>query len=124
MINDEAFLPGLCRTFYDVKQHRTTNHGCSQFSGIGLCGFISCNQSAATHDRDVISHMHDFFKLMRDEKNGFAFITQDTQKSEEMIRFIRRQHGCRLVKNENFCAAKEYFCNLNSLATANPKIGN
>ena len=54
-------------------------------------------------------------KLMRDDNDGFSVLAHAAEDAEKVVRFLRRQDSCRLIEDQEACAAVEHFNDLDRL---------
>ncbi len=77
---------------------------------------------AAPHDRDAVGDRHDLAQLVGDEDDGLALSLQRPQQVEQRVRLRRRQHGRRLVEDEDVGAAIERLQNFDALLQADGQV--
>src|SRR6188768_1254337 len=59
---------------------------------------------------------------MRDDDDCFSLLTHRAKNTEELLDFLRREHGCGLIKNQDARATIERFEYLDSLLLADRQI--
>ena len=55
---------------------------------------------------------------MRDQNDRIAVVDQQTQGAKEFVRLLRRQHGSRLVENDDLCTIIEHLQDFHTLLCA------
>ena len=75
------------------------------------------------HHGDAVGNLDHFLQLVRDEYDRLAAIDQVADGREQVLRFAGRQHGRRLVQDEDLGAAIERLEDLDALAHADRDIG-
>ena len=80
------------------------------------------HHTASTHHCHAITQAHDFFKLVGDQQNRGPLGTQMVQHFEQVGGFLGREHGSRLVQNQNFGPTVQRLQNLQTLLIAHGQI--
>ena len=73
-----------------------------------------------TVTRSVIGH--DFAQLVRDEDDGFALVAQADKHLEKLVGLLRREHGGRLVEDQDLRAAIERLQDFHALLQADRQL--
>ena len=106
----------------DVQRNRVTDHHVRQGLRIGVAGVDGADVLALAQDGDLVRQLHDLVELVRDDDDGLAVFFHVAQHGKELLRLLRRQHGGRLVKNQNVCTAVEHLDDLDRLLLRNGHI--
>ncbi len=77
----------------------------------------------AAHDGDAVGNFQHFGQLVGDEDDGAALRDQRADGDEELVDLLRRQHGGRLVENEDAGVAIERLEDLDALLLARRAAG-
>jgi hypothetical protein len=92
-----------------------------------LTGFLrppGADDLAAPHDGHAVAHGHYFRQFVGHDQDAVSFGSEPAQCLAKRGNFLRRQHGGRLVKNENLCAAHQGLQDLDALLLADREVRN
>ena len=121
---------GLEGRLVDLEQHRAPDHHSGQFS-LADGGRVDRGLDlAASQHSHPIREAGDFIQLMRDEDNrlvaAFAphgrLLDHLSQRVAQIIRFLRRQHGCGFVQDQDIGVAVEHLEDLDPLLFADTEL--
>ena len=73
---------------------------------------------SAAERRDPVGDLEHLVQLVRDEDDRRALPRQRADDLEELVRLLRRQHGGRLVEDQDLGAAIERLQDLDALLLA------
>ncbi len=79
------------------------------------------HQLSLAQDSDLAAELFDFFKLVRDEDDRLALLSQQSQRLEELLFLLQADASCRFVQDQNLDAKPEQAQDLKLLAFANRK---
>ena len=75
-----------------------------------------------TEDRDAVGDRLHLVELVRDEDHGPALVCHHAHRLEERLRLLRRQHGGRLVEDQDLRLAVERLQDLDALLLAEREL--
>ncbi len=113
---DRAIARGL--HFLDVGPH----HHARQRSGGFRAGIACRDLLAESEDGGRIAEPFHLFQFVTDVEHGAAFGLQALQHDKELIRFLRREHGGRLVKDQKLWVLHQNPDDLDPLAFADREL--
>jgi hypothetical protein len=73
------------------------------------------DHAAAAHHGDGVGDVEDLLQLVGDQDDGLALFLEQAQDFEQRRGFLRRQHGCRLVQDQDVGAAVDLLEDLHAL---------
>ncbi len=100
-----------------AADHEFGQTGLGRGLGVGRAG-----HTTAAQDGDTVGHGQYFLQLMSDEDDRHAAIGQFAHDAEQFIGLLRRQHGRRLIEDENVGVAIEGLNDLHPLLEADGQI--
>ena len=112
--NDRARF--LCELGGRRERNLATHHQAGKMVGVGTGGRHGGDRAALTQDRHAVGDREDLGQLVGDEDHRPPGGGHVAHAGEEPIGLLRREHGGRLVENEDLCAAVEGFQDLDPLA--------
>ncbi len=89
---------------------------------IGICHRNGSDKLAAPQHCTHVSNFFYFLELVCNEKDSLALFDEPAHDLHEFMDFLRREHRCRFVENEDFCIAEKHFENFNALLHADRYI--
>ena len=75
----------------------------------------------AQHRRRIAEPFH-LVQPMADIENALALVAQPLQRHEQLVSLLRRQHGCRLVENDELRLLQKAADDFNALALADRQV--
>ncbi len=96
----------------------TTDHQLGQVVLVRLGRDPRADDLAAPDDRDPVGDLEDLVQLVADEDDRVALVGQPTQDREDLLGLLGRQHGRRLVEDEDPGVAVERLQDLDPLLPA------
>jgi len=69
----------------------------------------------AAHDGHFVGDVHDLAQLVGNQDDGFSLLLEQPQDFKQRPRFLRCEHGSRLVQNQDVGAAVDLLENFNPL---------
>ena len=100
------------------------DHEAGEFGFCHPCGGNGGHISAVAQNGDAIGNRDHFIQLVADEDDGFALIRHLLEGLEKAFGLLRREHGSRLVQNENLRTAVEHLDDFDSLLLAHRELPN
>ena len=85
-------------------------------------GIREPDDPAAPDDRDPVGDLEDLVELVADEDDAVALGGQAAQDGEDLLRLLRREHGGRLVEDEDPGVAVERLQDLDPLLPADREV--
>ena len=113
----------LLRRLVELHQHLAADHQLGQLLGVGLRRAAVGHDLALAHDIDTVGGGHDLAQLVGDQHDRDAARLQRRQDAEQLVGLLRRQHGARLVEDQDARAAEQHLQDLDALLLADRKIG-
>ena len=98
-------IAALHRRPVNLHKDFTPDHHARQFTLVGLGGVDRADLAGVAHHGDAVGNLDDFLELVRDEDDGLAAINQVADGREQVLRLAGRQHGGRLVEDQDLGAA-------------------
>src|SRR2546428_5514065 len=93
----------------------TADHGLRDLRRIGVLGDELRGVLAGAKDGDAVGHREHLTKLVRDQDERLALRAERADDLEELVDLLRRQHGRRLVEDEQLAAAVQDLDDLDTL---------
>ena len=87
------------RASFYVQRYFFTHHKFGEFVFVGVFRFYRAYGFALSQHRHAIGNRQHFVEFVRDDDNRLAVLFHLTQHGKQFFRFLRRQHGGRLVQN-------------------------
>ena len=110
------------RPLGDAQLHVATDHQVRELlAGRGL-GVGRAGHPAAAQDRDLVRDLEDLVELVGDEDDRRAGLREAADDAEQLLRLERREHGGRLVEDEDVALAVERLEDLDPLAHADGQV--
>ena len=118
----EDFFLGLRGTFvHGEDDFAADHHGCQlMFAGLRRRG--RADHLAGAHDGDAIGDRQDFLELVGDEDDRNTLLGQLVHDAGQIFRFLRGQHGGRLVEDQDAGFPVERLDDLHALLHTDGKI--
>ena len=73
---------------------------------------------AVAKDGHRVRHLHHLFEMMRNEEHRHALGDETAERLKKLPAFLRRQHGRRLVENDDACPAHQNLEDFDALLDA------
>ncbi|MCY1524167.1 hypothetical protein D9M68_590910 [compost metagenome] len=83
------------------------HHQFRKLRGAGAGGIAFGDQLALAQHGHAARHGHHFVQLVRNEDHGQAFVDEAAQGGEQVLHFLRREHGGGFVQDQHAGAAVE-----------------
>ena len=113
-----AARPGVAGVLVDAQQHLAPDHHPRETLLGRALGRDRVDDDAAPQRRDPVGDLEHLVQLVRDEDDRLALRSSATEDLEELLRLLRRQHGGRLVEDQDLRAAVERLQDLDALLLA------
>ena len=84
-------------------------------------GLQPADDAAVAHDRHLVGYREHLGQLVRDDDDRLSLLAHAPEDDEEFLDFLRRQHGRRLIENQQPRVAVERFQQLDPLLLADRK---
>ena len=94
----------------------------ASISRVACAGLTVPTICAAAHHADGVGHGEHFAQLVGDEDDGFALLHHAAHDDEQFVGFLGRQHGGRLIQDQNIRVAIEGLDDLDPLLRAHRQI--
>ena len=118
----EERLAGRRRLLVDAQQHLAPDHQPRQ-ALLGRAGGVErLDLLAAAQHGDPVGDLEHLVELVGDEDDRLALGGEAADDREELLRLLRRQHGRRLVEDEDVGAAIERLQDLDALLLADRDV--
>ena len=118
----EQRLAGLGRLLVHAEEHLTPDHQRGQLLLGRALARKRLDLLAAPEDRHPVGDLEHLVQLVADEDDGHALAGQRAQDPEELERLLRREHGSRLVEDQDLRAAEEGLQDLDPLLLADADV--
>ena len=115
--------PGVAKTMRprpDLLDFRA-HHQRRQAAGALLPGVAGCRHFALPQDCGALTQALHFLQLVRNIGDCLALCLEAIQNGKQRLGFLRRQHGCRLVQNQQFRLLQQAAGDFDALAFASRK---
>ena len=106
----------------DGQLDLATDHQLRQVVLVGLGREPLADDPAAPDDRDPIGDLEDLVELVADEDDAVALGREPPQDGEDLLGLLRREHGGRLVEDEDPRLAVERLEDLDPLLPADRQV--
>ena len=103
---------------FDVQFNLFADHHFGQRRLACACGFHRADVFAFAQDGHAVGNLQHLVQLVGDDDDGFSILTHVAHDAEQLLRFLRREHGGRFVQNQNLRAAIEHFDDFKRLLLA------
>jgi hypothetical protein len=97
------------------QQHPATDHQLGELLRRGVPRVQRRHHLAAPHHRDPVGGGHDLPQLVGDQDNRLASLAQGVKEAEQCVRLRWRQHGRRLIEDQDLGAAEKRLDDLHPL---------
>ena len=114
--------PGVARRLLHPQQHLAPHHQAGEARLRGALGRQGLDQLAAAQDGDPVGDVEHLVQLVRDEDHRLAARREAADHLEELLRLLRREHGGRLVEDEDVRVAVERLQDLDALLLADGDV--
>ena len=121
-IDDKALRDVFRLGTVDVQADRVADHHIGQRLLVGVLGGNIADVLALAQHRHAVRYVEHLMELMGDDDEGLAVRLHVAHDGEELVRFLRGEHGGGLVQNEDIRAAVEHLDDLNGLLLRNGHI--
>ena len=108
----------------DGQGHRTAYHLLRQFLHGGIGSDDRAHGFTLAQDSHPIGDVQHLLQFVGDDDHSMTFPPHLPQDGEELLRFLRGQHGGRLVQNQNVCAPGKHLQNFHRLLFAHGHVVN
>ena len=109
---------------FDVQFDFFTDHHFGQSLFVGFRGIDGGYMLALSQNCDPVGYCHDLVQFMRDDDYGLSVVAHAAQNGEKFIDLLRGQNRGRLVENEYFRPAVQYFYDFDGLLFGNGHVVN
>ena len=106
----------------NIQGHSPAHHHIGHLRGIGFFGDQRADIPPRAKHRHLVGQSFHFVQLVRNDHDGFPVVPHIPQHREKLVRFLRRQHGGRLVQNQDIRSAVQHLHNLHRLFLGNGHI--
>ena len=114
---------GVCRRLFDPQQHLAPDHQLGQPLLGRVCAWHGLDRPAAAQHRDPVGQLEHLAELVGDEDDrGAHVLSKRAQDPEEVGRLLRREHGGRLVQDQDARISVERLDDLDPLLLANREL--
>jgi branched-subunit amino acid transport protein len=110
-----ARIEGFAR---QVAFDRAADHHVGQLLFRRLGGGHGARHAAGAQHRHLVGDVHDLLQLVGDQDDGLALFLEQAQDFEQRGRFLGRQHGGRLVQDQDVGAAVDLLEDFDALLGA------
>ncbi len=110
------------RRLVELQPHLPADHQLGQLLARRIGGAPLRHHFAVAHDINRVGDRHDLAQLVRDEDDGDAACAQGLQDAEQLIGLLRREHGARLVEDQDARAAIQHLHDLDALLLADRQV--
>ena len=122
ILDGEQHVSRLRRRLLDAQEHLAADHRAGERRlGRALAGHRLDLLAAAQHG-DPVGDLEHLVQLVADEDDRLPVRLQAADDLEELVRLLRRQHGGRLVEDEDVGAAVERLQDLDPLLLADGDV--
>ena len=115
VLHVQHHLAGLAGLFLHMEIDVTAHHHGGQLLDGGVLGLYGADVLALAQDGAAVGHGHDLVELVGDEKDGLALGRQILHDLHQLVDLLRRQHGGRLVEDQDLVIAVEHLQDLGTL---------
>ena len=122
ILNRQDAFARLNRRLFHDELNFAPNHHLAQFFLAGRRHIHRADVLALAQNGAAVGNGLDFVELMRDEENGLAFLRQLLHDFHQLVDFLRRQNGSRLVKNQNLVVTIQHLEDFRPLLHADRDI--
>ena len=104
--------------FVERQNDFASHHQFRHVVGTDFGDLIRAHASAVAHNRGAVADTFDFVQLVGNENNRVPVGAEFLQLYEQLVSFLRRQYGGRLVENQDVGAAVQGFQDFHFLLDA------
>ena len=122
MLHVQHHVAGLGRLLMDGEFHVPAHHHPGQLRLGGVGDVDGAHVFALAEDGTAVRHRHDLVELVGDKENGLALGGQILHDLQQLVDFLGRQHGGRLVENQDVVVPVEHFQDFRPLLHAHGNI--
>ena len=106
------------RRLVDAQQHLAADHQARQLRRARVFRLDAADDLAVAHHRHVVGDREHLRQLVRDDDDRLSLLAHAAKDGEELLDFLRRQHGGRLVENQQLRVPVERLQQLDALLLA------
>ena len=99
----------------DVQIHLLANHHLGQLRLVRLGGVDRADIFALAQHGNTVGQRQHLVQLVGDDQNRLAVVAHTAQHGKQLLRLLRRQHGGRLVQDQDIRTAVEHLDDLDRL---------
>ena len=122
VVDLEQRLRGARRRLLDAQEHVAADHQPRELRLRRACGGQRLDLLAAAQHGDAVGDLQHLVELVADEDDRHALAHEVLEDAEELERLLRREHGGRLVEDEDVRAAVERLEDLDALLLADGDV--
>ena len=119
----EQDVARLRRLLLDAQEHLAADHRARERRLGRALARHRLDLLAAPQDGDAVGDLEHLVQLVADEDDRLAVRLEAADDPEQLLRLLRRQHGGRLVEDEDVRAAVERLQDLDALLLADGDVG-
>ena len=108
-------IPGVAFLLLDGKLHIPSHHHPGQVRLGAVLHIHSADVLALAQHGAAVSHGGNLVELMGDEEDGLALCRQIAHDLQQLLNFLRGQHGGGLVKNQDFIVPVQHLQDFGTL---------
>ena len=112
----------LDRRLLEPEQHRAADHHLGELGLAGLVRPRLPHDATPAQDGDAVGDLEDLVELVADEDDRAPRLPELPQIVEEILRLVRREHGRRLVQDEDLDASVQRLQDLHALLLADGEV--
>ena len=122
LLDDQHRLARLRRFLLHLQDDVAADHHGGQRLLRGALRLRMAGDAPVAQHRDVVADFEHFLQLVRDENDAHAALLQRAHDGEEALRLLRRQHGSRLVEDEDVGVTIKRLDDLDALLHAHRQV--
>ena len=122
VLDVEHDLAGLTGGLFHMEIDAAADHHGRQLLHRGVLRLDGADVLTLAQNRAAVRDGHDLRELVGDEEDGLALLGEVLHDLHQLVDLLRRQHGRRLVENENLIVAVEHLQDLRALLHADGDV--
>ena len=106
----------------DGKADRPANHHFGKVGFGELRRIAIADDLALAKNADAVGDLENLVKLVGDEDDGLAGVAKRPHDAEEFLDLLRRQNGCRFVKDQHIGRTEQHLQDFHALLDSDRKV--
>ena len=110
--------PGIAGFLLHPQQHVAADHQAGQLGGVRLLGLPASDDAAVAHHGHLVRDRQHLGELVGDDDDRLPLLPHAAQDRKKLLHLLRREHGRRLVEDQQPRLAVERLQQLDPLLLA------